>query len=307
MQELTVAQQEYFMDTSLKNSKGELVVCYHSTNAGFDTFDKNHINTEDGYCGRGFYFTSINNWASTYGINKLECYLNIENPLIVEDLDQWDKMDLLDYFSQCEDYKDGYLPRIEGHPQKEEIWQAEYFIDMLENYPFGNTETIDLITDLTNSYNYETFKETKDITDILEDMEDLLQNDEFFEVLQNHNLDDYVKDPECLHLDDLTSDNFHRGYWNEFNGLLTEWAKNHGYDGIFSEKSDNLKIREIVVFEPNQIKSINNLYPTKSNNFKDNSKEYFNTHQKGIDELLADAESKMDHGTRNTDTREYER
>ena len=97
--------------------------------------------------------------------------------------------------------------------------------------------------------------------------------------------------------------------------FLKNFIKN-GYDGIIvlnasvggynNHEKQNLG-KEVIVFEPNQIKSIDNLYPTKSDNFKDNSKEYFKEHQKGIDELLKDAEGKMEHGTKTTNAREYER
>ena len=49
--------------------------------------------------------------------------------------------------------------------------------------------------------------------------------------------------------------------------------------------------KEVVVFEPNQIKSVNNLYPTLSDNFKDNSEEYFNK-KPSLDSLLDVAEKR---------------
>ena len=99
MQELTDAQKEYFKDSKIRNNKGELVKCFHYTDNEFDSFDKNYI-TDDSYCGKGFYFTSMNSFAGCFGKNKLECYINMKNPLIVEELDYFDKKALLNYFAE---------------------------------------------------------------------------------------------------------------------------------------------------------------------------------------------------------------
>lgn len=46
----------------------------------------------------------------------------------------------------------------------------------------------------------------------------------------------------------------------------------------------------IIAFEPNQIKSVDNLYPTLNDNFRDNKEDYFKT--ASLDEKLAAAEEK---------------
>ncbi len=58
---------------------------------------------------------------------------------------------------------------------------------------------------------------------------------------------------------------------NEFKNYLQE----EGFDGMMWEHSG---YNTIIAFEPNQIKAIDNLYPTNSNNFIDNSEEYFKKH-----------------------------
>lgn len=66
--------------------------------------------------------------------------------------------------------------------------------------------------------------------------------------------------------------------------------KDKGYDGLvilntsvgrYGEPKQAIE-KEVVVFEPNQIKSIDNLYPTKSDNFRDNSHEYLKEHLKDL-------------------------
>lgn len=45
------------------------------------------------------------------------------------------------------------------------------------------------------------------------------------------------------------------------------YLQSKGYDGIVTDSM-------VVAYKPNQIKSVDNLYPTKSDNFRDNSQEY---------------------------------
>ena len=54
MQELTRAQEEYFKGSAIRGRDGQLVVCYHLTNAEFDTFDKDKIGGHNAFYGKGF-------------------------------------------------------------------------------------------------------------------------------------------------------------------------------------------------------------------------------------------------------------
>lgn len=60
------------------------------------------------------------------------------------------------------------------------------------------------------------------------------------------------------------------------------YLKDKGHDGVVTGGM-------IIVYEPNQIKAVDNLYPTHSDNFKDNSKEYLQQHLKdlSVDEACA--------------------
>ena len=77
--ELTKAQQEYFIDSKVRDKNGNLKVMYHGTNESFTTFDKSKAKSSGTY-GKGFYFTDSDSHASTYG-KTYEVYLNIKNPL----------------------------------------------------------------------------------------------------------------------------------------------------------------------------------------------------------------------------------
>lgn len=58
-----------------------------------------------------------------------------------------------------------------------------------------------------------------------------------------------------------------------------EFLQSKGYDGMMWEYRGEYTI---IAFEPNQIKLTTNLYPTQSNDFKDNSRDYLNKHLKDM-------------------------
>lgn len=95
--ELTEAQREYFQDSKVLDSDGRLLTLYHGTGAKFTVFDKGRI--EQNFQNRGgdlgFYFSPYFEDARGYareaafstGGEKavMEVYLNLKNPLVVED------------------------------------------------------------------------------------------------------------------------------------------------------------------------------------------------------------------------------
>lgn len=213
-QVLTNAQKEYFKESKLRDRDGDLVQCFHYTDKEFDAFDPEKISSSQrdmGYCGKGFYFTSSTTFGKGFGEHCLDCFINMKNPLIIEELDDWQKEDLLNYLQN-------------NHPD----YGEEFGPSKIELEPEYNEEE--------NCYEYS---------------------------------------EDALTIDMLTSDKMHYGYWAEYAEQISGWAQREGYDGILSERNEDNHIREIVVFEPNQIKLASNLYPTKSDNFRDNSEEYF--------------------------------
>jgi predicted nucleotidyltransferase len=91
---LSQQQQEYFMDSKVRDENGKLLEVYHGTeaNAGipqehwFTIFDLNH--TRPSTLGDGFYFTEDYERASSYAHSKgnvYKVYLNITNPFIKAD------------------------------------------------------------------------------------------------------------------------------------------------------------------------------------------------------------------------------
>ena len=76
---LTQEQIEFFKDSKVRDENGNLLVCYHGTDADFNTFDYNFI-SQDNKLGFGFYFMAGKELQFSYK-NPLKTYLNITNPI----------------------------------------------------------------------------------------------------------------------------------------------------------------------------------------------------------------------------------
>lgn len=76
-----------FNIASLAKSRGyNIGPVYHGTNTYFNIFSMNYFGkTDDGYYGKGFYFTPDKSEAQDYGKNILNVYLNLHNPLFLPD------------------------------------------------------------------------------------------------------------------------------------------------------------------------------------------------------------------------------
>lgn len=72
-------------NSKIRNRKGQLIVCYHGTDADFKDFKDEFISQNSGnigWFGKGFYFTDSSKLAQSYGSNLKKCYLNIVKPFI---------------------------------------------------------------------------------------------------------------------------------------------------------------------------------------------------------------------------------
>ena len=92
--QLTKEQAEFFKNSKIRDSKGRLLVCRHSTESEFDEFQYKYLS--EGKLGYGFYFILDEqrreqerqlykiNWSPKY---RKACYLNVTNPAYDEDVD----------------------------------------------------------------------------------------------------------------------------------------------------------------------------------------------------------------------------
>ena len=77
---LTPEQVKFFANSKVRDSKGNLLVCYHGTGSEFNTFDDN----------RTSWFTPNDYYARSFNSKHLHsCYLNITNPFYLGDIDDW--------------------------------------------------------------------------------------------------------------------------------------------------------------------------------------------------------------------------
>ncbi len=156
----------------------------HYTNAHFNVFDKEKIGSnsgDEGYFGRGFYFSGIDGFGGTYGNRKVNAYLKIERPLAIDELSRNEKEELFNYL--LDNAPDEYVEYIVGNQEGERAF----------NNPQYSGRSFDLY--------------------------------------------------------DFDGNGLHYGYFYPLSQNISSWAQQNGYDGIYDGG------REIVVFEPEQIKS----------------------------------------------------
>jgi hypothetical protein len=129
---LTEGQQEYFKDSKVRDSEGNLLTMYHGTASDFTIFDKNKIgnNTNnEGFFGKGFYFTNLKRLADDYSNYKpgnnhvMEEYLNITNPFNWNSIKTEEQMN--QFIVDNNLYEEG-VPLLEWNPYQQEIHTIQY-------------------------------------------------------------------------------------------------------------------------------------------------------------------------------------
>ena len=80
---LTEQQRQFFSNSKVVDSKGNLQVVYHGTNNEFYTFNKELVGKGIDQFGAGYYFTTDKGGAENYGSRVLDVYLNIKKPFTI--------------------------------------------------------------------------------------------------------------------------------------------------------------------------------------------------------------------------------
>lgn len=84
---ITEEQEKYFRYSKIKGQNGKPIVCYHSTNETFDSFDLSHVGEGGGSSyGNGFYFSSEP--IEEYG-KVMEVFLDVRKPYIIENINDF--------------------------------------------------------------------------------------------------------------------------------------------------------------------------------------------------------------------------
>ena len=268
---MTKAQEEFFKDSQIKNSQGDIITCYHYTTHRFDTFDKSTIGDmsgDNGYFGKGFYFTARPNFNSCCfpdeekgeELIKLECYLNLKNPFYIEKLGEPDYNAANPYLYDT----DSFLRYIKDNVDEKASNDNGVDIVLSED---------DFVKYLKEEHAYD-----GEFQELIEKYEE--GSIDFYDEINGVTLDQLYFDAErstdIITPNNVTFDHLHRGLLAGYSKQISDYAKANGFDGIISDglPGELSQPTEIVVFEPNQIKSVDNMYPTKALNFKDNEVDY---------------------------------
>lgn len=234
---------KWFGDSKVVDEQGRPLVVYHGTDAEFDTFDISMVGKTDyGYYGRGLYFARDIGMASAYGKNIMNVYLKINNPLNLNEI-IGNKLGIRLNDSAFE--TGAFLLKKLGvlYPY-EEARVAEYekvkkhFVENVKSYNDG--------------YFYAEYTSPdgdyyKSRASFYDNTEENAKNTLFKRYLSNIEIDGMPADKVLLK---FSIADYMRG--NVINtARFTDMLIKNGFDGVFAGD-------EIVVFEPNQIKSVDN-------------------------------------------------
>jgi hypothetical protein len=238
---------KWFGDSKITKN-GKPLICYHGTDEKniriFDFSKVGYSRGNYGHYGYGIYFSTDIRESETYGNTIYECYLKIQNPFTGTDKQILDLKkngvsgidDLIVISIDFESFKNSFK-------RQPKIYR---FIDDIEK--IGTEKVWEKVRN-NNPY--------IDDIDLLNDISDLI---EYTSLNKNiHGVPDYVFDDlKKLNIKPKLNKGFEYSqslHWITDLGNnsqeVTDVIKNLGYDGVWYGT-------EIVLFEPNQIKSINN-------------------------------------------------
>ena len=260
---LSKEQQEFFKDSKIRNDKGELLEVYHGTNNDFTVFDKSYLGSASGdvgFLGDGFYFATHEGEAGYYGGKKIKTYLNVTNPYNIKNLHKYKGMNL-----RGEDSN----PYIE----------IKNLVDMNPEWKtikvkYGNTygDIANATDEILNSISVEDLGETENGRQYKVNVGNKF---DIVNTLNNYSIDELKADAFTKEmrykfgfinssdvLQNITDEVRIQKLNNQKNmKTFSEVLEQQGYDGVIQgDKASNTD--EIVVFNPNQIKNIDNTNPT---------------------------------------------
>lgn len=232
---LSPEQREFFKDSVVRDENGELMPMYHGSNSNFTIFDKSKGGQSNKTAKVGFWFTpnkeGAEKWAgqSWWGDNEpkvYETYLNIKKPFIYKEVDN-----------------SSQIARL-----KDELKIAE---DDISSTYKGSKEYYDAY---------------KRYNDIAKQIEDLSYTDPY-EQFRSHIYAMEGKSPSQANTGGvgMVMDNE-----DEAVKKYVEMLKSEGYDGIiikgtnYDSNTMGSKNDQYIVFDPEQIKNVDNLNPTNN-------------------------------------------
>jgi hypothetical protein len=225
---------KWFRNSKIKDAQGNPLVVYHgSINWDFEEFEKSWIGlTDEGYYGIGFYFTDEEEYAKEYGKNIYKCYLSCQNPFRIIYVNSTGDDRWFDLRDQLAGLKGVNLPHLKTIRTLPEGYYVKKAFDTWENNEYYSVYPVKEFYDTDKEiYGPDCHTELAAIVKF---------NDMLNEVDWSHFMTSYL-------INRIGKLNF------------TEILKRNGYDSVIPTTNNNqFEFSEICVFEPNQIKSIDN-------------------------------------------------
>lgn len=263
---LTKEQQEYFKDSKARDENGNLLEVYHGTSDDFAEFDISYLGSASGdvgFLGDGFYFATHKGEAKYYGNKIMNGYVNIKNPYNIQDLSKYNGKTF-----NGEDSSSGLHIKnlVELNPQWRniEINNTTYgeIADEVTNYLENvKVKKLGIVED---SYGNDSGimweisfkgKKTHDESILNYTEEEMIANG-----LNKHirNQFGYINNSEIIQY--ITEEN----RFNKTIKTLREVLQEKGYDSIVQGTPQTTD--EIVIFNSNQFKNVDNINPTSNPN-----------------------------------------
>ena len=277
---LSPQQQEFFKDSVVRDENGDLIPMYHGTRGDFTIFgDKSTSSSSNSHSSVGYWFTpneeGAKNFAESiwYGDGQpktMKTYLNIKNPKVYESVDNSkavdtlrDKLNKLEIQSRSNSsypklyYKNMYHASVvdnmvnQGNKDMAIKWLAE-------KSGYDEKTATDLVEEIADRRNLEVEKKK---------LEDEIAELKYSDAYERFRTDIYKIDGQKA--EDANVGGIGMAL-NDTNSVqkYVDKLKSEGYDGIIIKgthyDADTMGgiNDQYVVFDPEQIKDVNNLNPT---------------------------------------------
>ena len=241
---LSPQQQEYFKDSKAVDDEGNLLVMYHGTeNSGFTVFDKDYFNSAE-----GFFFT--NRLSTAKGYSATEDIINLPKINSIKDFEnevnkQFNNTDI----------------KVKKNGNTFELYEVdndyEDYIDEADNLSDLYVKYLEYKGDIGYSYNYKVYLNVKNplIVDAKGEFWDKIKTDFSKDTMTTNELVDYARK-------------------NNYDGLI---VKNVLDNALYNTSEEFYKPGiDIVAFDSNQIKNVDNENPTDNPDIRFSLKEESN-------------------------------
>lgn len=154
--QLSKQQQEFFLNSKVRDKNGNLKTVYHGTDTKFTIFNYDYLGKNGTANGKGFYLADDINVAKSYsdGKNIIEAYVDIQKPLSIGKT-TISENDYIKFLEKVNDKTNGSLFTDYGDGEKIQKNSNQYneiINQFKEEYSYGGDD-VDLVLSILNSAN----------------------------------------------------------------------------------------------------------------------------------------------------------